>query len=98
MSWDEAKDLGAKTPSVVSKIPGWRLPTFVELLSLVDLSCTNPAVNVSWFANSSLEFLWSGSSYKHIADCDWGLKQNRGELTYDSKVEPFQVRLVCVER
>lgn len=98
LSWDEAKDLGAKTPSLVSKTPGWRLPTFVELLSLVDLSCTNPAVNVSWFADSSAEFLWSGSSYKDIADYAWGLKQNRGEITYDSKVEPFQVRLVRVDR
>lgn len=92
MSWQ-----AAMTPSLSAgqgAASRWRLPSYIELLTLVDLNCSGPAVNARWFGDSDATYLWSSSSYEQLADYAWGLKYARGEIIYDSKVEEFQARLV----
>lgn len=91
MSWQVAMNPSAALGSADKR---WRLPTYIELLTLVDLNCTGPAVNARWFGDEDATYLWSSSSYEQLADYAWGLKYARGEIIYDSKVEEFQARLV----
>lgn len=91
MSWQVAMNLPAAQGTEGKR---WRLPTYIELLTLVDLNCTGPAVNARWFGDDDATYLWSSSSYEQLADYAWGLKYARGEIIYDSKVEEFQARLV----
>lgn len=92
MSWQVAMEQGSKGQGKSNV--GWRLPQYIELLTLVDISCSNPAVNARWFGDKDIQFLWSASPYGPLADYAWGLKYARGEIIYDSKIEEFQVRLV----
>ncbi len=94
MSWQVAMNLAKPAGDSVAKPTRWRLPSYIELLTLVDLNCSGPAVNARWFGDSDASYLWSSSSYEQLADYAWGLKYARGEIIYDSKVEEFQVRLV----
>ncbi|MDR7306935.1 DUF1566 domain-containing protein [Rhodoferax saidenbachensis] len=92
MSWQAAMTLPPSAGQGVAS--RWRLPSYIELLTLVDLNCSGPAVNARWFGDSDASYLWSSSSYEQLADYAWGLKYARGEIIYDSKVEEFQARLV----
>jgi hypothetical protein len=42
---------------------GWRLPTLVELSSLVDSAAENPAINTSAFPRVLFDSFWTSSSY-----------------------------------
>lgn len=39
----------------------WRVPTINELLSIVDYSTTNPAIDLNYFPNTVSSFYWSAS-------------------------------------
>jgi hypothetical protein len=58
---------------------GWRLPTRVELLSLVDDTRTEPAIDVSRFPDTKSGAYWtstlyaSGSSYAWVVNFGYGL-------------------------
>jgi len=94
VGWMVASALEADADKPVKAGEKWRLPSYIELLSLVDMSCSHPAVNSKWFPEKDIQFLWSGTTYAPLGDYAWGLKYMRGEITYDNKVEEFQVRLV----
>jgi hypothetical protein len=94
MSWQVAMNLHKPVGGGVGLSMRWRLPSYIELLTLVDLNCSGPAVNARWFGDSDASYLWSSSSYEQLADYAWGLQYARGEIIYDSKVEEFQARLV----
>ena len=94
VGWQVAMTLGADAPKPASAGSAWHLPSYMDLLSLLDLACRNPAVNAKWFADPDILFLWSSTSYEKLADYAWGLKYATGDITYDGKNEEFQVRLV----
>ena len=94
MSWQAAMSPSPSAGQGAAAPTRWRLPSYIELLTLVDLNCSGPAVNARWFGDSDATYLWSSSSYEQLADYAWGLKYARGEIIYDSKVEEFQARLV----
>lgn len=98
VGWQVAMTLGADAPKPASAGSAWHLPSYMDLLSLLDLACRNPAVNAKWFADPDILFLWSGTSYEKLADYAWGLKYATGDITYDGKNEEFQVRLVRSSR
>jgi hypothetical protein len=39
----------------------WRMPTWIELVSLVDYGRSNPAIDVSTFPSTPNDFFWSGT-------------------------------------
>ena len=92
MGWQASVDYVKALPS--TKGNPWRIPSHFELMTLVDLACSEPALNTKWFGDPDSTFLWAGSSYAPLPDYAWGLKYGKGELTYEIKSNEFQLRLV----
>lgn len=92
MTWQASVDYVKTLPG--SKTNPWRIPSHFELMTLVDLACSEPALNTKWFGDPDSTFLWAASSYAPLPDYAWGLKYGKGELTYEIKSNEFQLRLV----
>jgi len=60
VAWTKALN-AASIASKASAVTAWRLPNQVELLSLVDRACSNPAINANWFP-ATPRYYWSWSS------------------------------------
>ncbi len=50
---------------------GWRLPTRMELLSIVDATRINPAIDPSAFPSTPPQLFWSSSPYVGSSDSAW---------------------------
>ncbi len=50
----------------------WRLPTEIELFSLVDPTATSPAIDTTAFPNTPAEFFWSSSPLAGDPTSAWG--------------------------
>ena len=62
----------------------WRLPTRVELESLIDLSRFNPALPESHpFLNVQTSLYWSSSRYANRTDYAWGVYMGYGYVDGD---------------
>lgn len=94
MSWEEALsycedlNLGNQTD--------WRLPTIMELRSLLDYSLFNPAINTSYFTDipKSVPFYWSSTSEAYDTYAAWGVTFYEGHDTYGTKTYRGYVRAV----
>lgn len=73
----------------------WRMPSWVELLSLVSYDSDNPAIDIVWFPNTLSRRFWSGSpnvfSKSYIAR---SIRFDDGYSEWYGKGSAFQVRLV----
>lgn len=79
-------------------VTGWRLPTVLELQSIVDYGATaaGPAVDATWFPGTPLKWFWTGEGYATDPDAAWGVYFN-GPATGDGaglRSFPLAVRLV----
>ena len=72
----------------------WRLPNIKELASIVELSCSSPAINVAIFAWTSAIFYWSASPYENNKNNTWGVDFRSGDNYVDSRSYTYGVRLV----
>lgn len=59
-TWEEASGYCAQLGLASG---GWRLPTKDELLTIVDKSRTDPAIDLASFSNTKSEAFWSASTY-----------------------------------
>ena len=50
---------------------GWHLPTVKELLTIVDLSVFNPAIDSVAFPNTPNEYFWSATPYAPSSGYAW---------------------------
>lgn len=80
--WEQAPDAnlrswGSATRYCVEKnvggTRGWRLPSVVELASLIDPSLPAPFVPASAFSNVQSAFYWSASSFADDPSRAWGV-------------------------
>lgn len=71
----------------------WRLPTVQELLTLVDYSRTNPAIDTSAFSCKS-ECYWTGTPYAGVADSAWYVYFGGGGSNWYYRYGDFCVRAV----
>jgi hypothetical protein len=57
---------------------GWRLPTRAELLSIVDATVYNPAVDAIAFPNTSVDAFWTSSPDARSALSAWVVYFHKG--------------------
>jgi len=51
--------------------PGWHLPTIKELLTIVDYSRSNPAVDPTAFPSTPADYFWSSTPGAKAAGTSW---------------------------
>jgi hypothetical protein len=92
MAWADAKTYCANL--TLGGSSEWRLPTRIELESIVDYSKFNPALNTTAFPSTPSEFFWSSSPGADRTSNAWVVHFNDGSSgSYDT---PFTNRVRCV--
>ena len=72
----------------------WRLPTPQELLTIVDNSRYNPAIDTTYFPNTPSSYFWSSSTYVYSTDYAWRVGFDYGYVHNDDKTSTHYVRCV----
>ena len=72
----------------------WRLPSDVELMSIVIYGNYNPAINTEYFPNCRSSYYWSGSTYAYNQPYAWDVDFSGGSVYYDGKTNDYYVRCV----
>lgn len=94
-NWNNAKtycaslNLGGKT---------WRLPEINELVTLLDLSTTSPAINTEIFPNTYITLnaeFWSNTTHANFSDSSWIVWFSYGRIRKEEKSKSFGVRCVA---
>lgn len=71
----------------------WRLPSYDELLSIVNYDHHSPAINPT-FQNSGTDYYWTSSSYGSDADSMWVVRFSDGSTNKSYKSYENYVRCV----
>ena len=72
----------------------WRLPTYDELLSIVDYDRYNPAIMPSFKNVNTSDYYWSSSAYVSDSEYTWVVYFKDGYTNYYDKAEKHYVRCV----
>jgi hypothetical protein len=73
----------------------WRLPSVVELISIVDTGEYNPSINATIFPGTpAVGFYWSSTPYAGDAVSAWGVYFNNGYSDYNDASTAYSVRCV----
>ena len=71
----------------------WRLPNIKELASIVEVSCEDPSLNLTFFPNSRADYFWSSSPASGTSA--WRIRFAVGGSVYSAgKNYTYQIRLV----
>ena len=60
----------------------WRLPTRIELVSLVDLARSSPAINTTYFPSTPSDYFWSSSPLAGSSSLAWYVNFDSGFADY----------------
>ena len=89
--WDDAVEYCNKL--VLNNIDKWRLPTFDELLSIVDYTHVNPAINpVFEYINEGT--YWTSMDFSATTSRAWTIDFRTGKTYYSYKTTNHSVRCV----
>ena len=73
----------------------WRLPTIKELLSMVDYSQIDPAINITYFPEMKSYFYWSSTTRASFPEEAWGVGFDTGSGgNFNEKYSKLGVRAV----
>ncbi len=92
-TWTEAIDYCENTLKLGSH-DDWRLPNKKELLSIVDRSRYDPAIDDTIFANISSDYYWSSTTYASYSGYVWYVDFDDGYSGYTYKTNSYYVRCV----
>jgi hypothetical protein len=71
---------------------GWRLPTAIELLSIVDSSRTYPAVNPMHFPNTPAKLFWTSTPCASYSGSVWYVDFVYGMSDFDTAAQLYSAR------
>lgn len=91
-SWQDA--LTQAVDHQFASYEDWRLPNKLELASIVEYSCFEPAINADVFPNTSATSFWSNTPNNFNVSFAWAINFMRGEHTTTGRTHLFGVRLV----
>jgi hypothetical protein len=90
-TWEEANAFCASLPLAGG---GWRLPTRIELVSLVDFTQRSPAIDTSAFPNTPPNAFWSWSAVVGPSGLAWRVNFLNGCTEYKYVLDSSYVRCV----
>jgi hypothetical protein len=82
----EGLDFGGQTD--------WRLPNVNELLSILNYSTLNPAINSTYFPGTLSENYWTSTTYVANSGAAWSIYFAFNYLNMSSKTSEYYVRCV----
>lgn len=91
-SWDDA--LAQANSQARSSGVSWRLPNSKELVSLVNYTQTNPALDMAAFPGATSDWLWSSTPYASDATVAWTVHFDHGKVYADHRAATGAARLV----
>jgi hypothetical protein len=103
LMWQKAVAAGIFTqPQAVAFCPtltlathsDWRLPTIIELTSIVDLGQSSPSINVTFFPTPPAAAFWSSSPVAGSPSLAWGVFFYYGDTLGDDMSLSYDVRCV----
>ena len=65
----------------------WRIPNIEELISILDLSRSNPSINSTFFPNNPFDWFWSTTKKTSDLSCVWGVEYGFSGLYDDYSTE-----------
>lgn len=92
MDWSEA--LLEAERSVLAGYGTWRLPNAKEVLTLVERSCVDPAINLTAFPSSNSENMWTSTTMITQPERAWAIAMYNGKNNTKEKITRLYVRLV----
>jgi Protein of unknown function (DUF1566) len=105
LMWQQATAAGTYTwASAVAYCPtltlggrtDWRLPTRIELVSIVDFGTVSPAINIAFFPGTAAtgDLYWSSTTAVLASASAWGISGRDGAAHYDTTSHSYYVRCV----
>ncbi len=91
-NWDAA--LGYCAGLMLDSKSDWRLPSVLELQSIVDYGSSNPAINGAAFPGTNASSYWSASSYAASSTPAWHVSFLNGHVLANDKTDSYYVRCV----
>ena len=86
--------LGSRQDAKQSAKKVWRVPTLVELLTLIDEGAAAPMIDRTAFPDSPAEPFWTSSTFANGAELAWYVRFDQGAGLYGRLIEAFRVRCV----
>ena len=72
----------------------WRVPSYDELVTIINHGKINPAIDGDYFPNTSSNWFWSSSPYAYNSDGAWIVHFSGGYDSYGIRSSAYRVRLV----
>jgi hypothetical protein len=72
----------------------WRLPSVIELLSIVDLGQSGPSINPRYFPSTPSALFWSSSPWAGSSSDEWYVYFYNGSTKYSDVYGTLDVRCV----
>jgi hypothetical protein len=103
LMWQKAVAAGLFTqPKAVAFCPtlnlgthsDWRLPTIIELVSIVDFGQSNPSINATVFPATPANYFWSSTLYAGTTTTVWTVHFNLGVVGGNAGDIMYGVRCV----
>ena len=78
-TWNQAKTTCANLPLAGG---GWRLPTRIELVSILDTTRSNPSINVTAFPDTPPDAFWASTVLVGVPSSAWIIYLSDGSASY----------------